>query len=289
MAATAFAMLAMLLPLLSILSSAVVALVTLRKGAVDGLVVGAISAVAGGVLAFLTLGTPTPVVGFMLTLWLPVWALGLLLRSSRSLTLAVQAALGFGLVLILLLYVQMGEPALQWEQLLQPVADGFVESQVMDAAQSRAFIALISAWMTGIVAAGFYFQLLLALLLARAWQAQMFNPGGFREEFHQLRVSRWLGLAAVPLLAVVLLQGTAAPGLLRDVGLLVAPLFFLQGLAVVHNAIARFRMNRGWLIAVYVLLFVAMPHAEILLALSGLADVFGDFRSRWKNGTEQTP
>ena len=282
MAATVLAMLALLVPLLSILSSAVVALVVMRKGLTDGLVVGAISALASGLLAHLLLGSPLPVVGFMLVLWLPIWVLAAILRSTRSLDLVVQLALGFGLLLIGAFYLQLGEPQAQWAEILRPVAEGFVESQVMDADQSQAFVQVMAAWMNGIFAAGFYFQLLLAMLLARSWQAQLYNPGGFRKEFHALRASRALGIVALPLLGFTLLQGTDAPALIRDIGLLVAPLFFLLGLAVAHGVVARTGMHTGWLIALYVLLFVAMPYAEILVALIGLADVFTDFRGRAK-------
>ncbi len=282
MAATVLAMLALLVPLLSILSSAVVALVVLRKGLIDGLVVGAISALASGLLAYLMLGSSLPVVSFMLMLWLPVWILGALLRSTRSLDLVVQLALGFGLLLIGAFYLQLGEPQAQWAEILRPVAEGFKDTQVFDADQSQAFVQVMAAWMNGIFAAAFYSQLLLALLLARNWQSQLFNPGGFQEEFHALRASRVLGIAALPLLGFILFQGADAPGLIRDIGFLVTPLFFFQGLAVVHSVVARAGMHMGWLIAFYMLLVIAMPYAEILVALIGLADVFTDFRGRVK-------
>lgn len=282
MATTVLAMLALLAPVLSVLSSAVVALVTLRKGWLDGLIVGASATLASGLLAVLVLGTPVPVAGFLLLLWLPVWLLGMFLRSSRSFDLAAIASLGFGLLLILLLYVQMGEPQARWVELLQPVAESFVESQLMDEVQSLAFVEQMSAWMTGIFAAGFAFQQVLALMLARYWQASLYNPGGFRREFHEFRTGKVIGLLALPLLGLTLLQGLDAPTFVRDLALLTAPLFFLQGLAVAHAVVARSGMKTGWLIALYAILFIALPHAGILLALIGLADVVADFRSRWK-------
>lgn len=287
MVATVLAMLALLMPVLSVPSSAVVGLVTLRKGLLDGLVVGAISALASGLLAYFALGSALPVAGFMLMLWLPVWVLGAVLRATRSLGLAIQAALGFGLLLVVFFYLQLGDPPSQWAIILQPMADGFVESQVLEQAQSDLFVQVLAAWMTGIFAAGFYFQLALALMLARSWQADLFNPGGFRQEFHEFRAGKALGIVAIPLLAMTLLQGTEAPALVRDLGMLLAPLFFLQGLAVAHAVVARTRMNTAWLVALYVLMIFAMPHAEILVTLVGLTDVFGDLRSRIKGA--QTP
>jgi hypothetical protein len=280
MAATALALLALLAPPLSILSSAVVTLVTLRQGLTDGLAVGGISALASSLLAFLLLGSPAPVLGFLLVLWLPVWVLGSLLRSSRSLSQVVQLAVGFGLVLLAVLNLQLEQPEAHWAQMLQPMAEGFVQAGILEAARGDAFVLAMVPWMSGIFAAGFYLQLLLALFLARAWQARLYNPGGFAQEFAALRVSRPLALLGLPLLGLLLLQGGTAPALVRDLGLLLAPLFFFQGLAVAHAVARHAGLHRAWLVALYVLLFLAIPHAQVLLLLVGLADALVDVRAR---------
>ncbi len=282
MAATVLAMLALVMPLLSIPSSAVVALVTLRKGSVEGLLVGVMSSLATGVLAFLLLGSPVPVIGFLLVLWMPVWAIGGLLRSSRSLGMALQAGAGFGLLLILVLYIQLGDPRAQWMEILQPLAEGFVESQLLEVEQSQVFVQFMAGWMTGIFAAGFYFQLILAMLLARAWQAGLYNPGGFREEFHTLDIGRPLGLVALVLFGLALVLGEDSSTLARELALLLAPLFLLQGLAVAHRIVAVSGMSIGWLAALYLLLFFAVPHAALIVIFTGLLDVFVDFRGRLK-------
>ncbi len=75
--AAVFAVLSLLFPLAGMLSSATVALVTLRLGPVEGLIVGAFAGLASGLFAFAALGSPAPALGFALALWLPVWALGL--------------------------------------------------------------------------------------------------------------------------------------------------------------------------------------------------------------------
>ncbi len=282
MVVTVLAMLALIMPLLSILSSAVVALVTLRNGPVEGLLIGALSSLASGVLAYLMLGSPAPVFGFLLVLWMPVWTLGVMLRSSRSLALVLQAGLGFGLLLILVLYIQLGDPRTQWMEIIQPLADGFVESQLLDAEQSLVFVQFMAGWMTGIFAAGFYLQLILAMLLARAWQAGLYNPGGFRAEFHTLNIGRPLGVVALALFGLTMAMGGDSSTLARELTLLLAPLFLLQGLAVSHRIVAATGMSVGWLAALYMLLFFAMPHAALLITLAGLLDVFVNFRSRLK-------
>jgi hypothetical protein len=286
MGATVSALLALLVPLLSIVSSAVVALVTLRKGASDGLAVGAISAAASALLAYLVLGTPAPVTGFLLLLWLPVWLLGLLLRGSRSLALAVQVALGFGLLLVAVLYLRLGDPQTQWVVILRPLAEGFVKSGLLNEPEAHTFVQSMAVWLTGIFAAGFYLQLVLALFLARAWQAQLYNPGGFGTELRKLRAHWGLGVVALPLLAWAWLQGAAAPALVRDLALLMLPLWLLQGLALAHGVVAQTRLHGGWLAALYLLLIIAAPQSLMLVTLAGLADVFLDLRGRLRARSE---
>ncbi len=274
--------------LLSILSSSVVGLVTLRHGMREGLLVGGLAVIVAGMPALLLQGSATQVAGFLLVLWLPVWILATLLRSSRSLGLTLQAGLGFGLLLVLMLHLQLGDPQQHWREMLQPLGEALVEGELFDSVQRDAFVELLSGWMTGIMAAGYYLQLLMALLLARAWQAQLYNPGGFRKEFRELRSSRALSVLAALLLALAMLQGGESPGYVRDLSLLLGSLFLLQGLAVAHGVVAAGGMHVAWLVALYVLLFVAMPHAAMLIALAGVVDGFADFRSRMEpreNGT----
>lgn len=87
------AALSLLIPPASILSTSVVALVTLRKGTVPGaLILGLATAISGGI-ALLALGGVNLAIGFLILMWLPVWLLAVLLRSSRSLALAIVGAM----------------------------------------------------------------------------------------------------------------------------------------------------------------------------------------------------
>jgi len=274
--------------LLSILSSALIGLVTLRHGPREGALVGGLAALVAGLPALLLSGNATPIAAFLVVLWMPLWLLGAMLRSSRSLGLTLQAGLGFGLLLVLMLHLQLGDPQQHWQEMLQPLGDAFVENQVLDDGQRETFVQLLSSWMTGILAAGFYLQLLMALLLARSWQARLYNPGGFREEFRNLRGNRGLSLMALAMLLLALLVGDEAPGFVRDLGLLLGALFLIQGLAVAHGVVAKAKMNLGWLVALYVLLFVVMPHAAMLVAMMGLIDTFADFRGRMESRSSRT-
>jgi hypothetical protein len=276
--ATACAVLSLMVPLAGLISSAAVALVTLRKGAAEGLIVGAFAGLASGLLVFAALGSPVPAIGFALALWLPVWVLSVVLRQTRSLDLTIQSAALFGLLIVVAIRLQASDPAIYWAELLEPVRENLVSGGVIDAAVSEELLARISRWMTGAFAATFYFQLLLALFIGRWWQALLYNPGGFGAEFRTFRVQAGFGYLALALLVSVSLLDQALWA--RELLLLLAPLFFLQGVAVVHFLAHVFSANRGWLIGFYALMLLVMPHAEILVGAFGLSDLWIDLRGR---------
>ncbi len=282
MVAAVFAMLALQFPPVSLFSSASVALVTLRNGARSGALVVALAAIACSLFGQLVFGDAWTLLAYSLLLWLPIWLLAELLRASRSLALSLLAALGIGLLVIALAYVQLGQPEAEWQRLLQPFGEVLQDSEVLDAAQADQLIEVLSGWMTGVLAAGLFLQLVFGLLLGRWWQALLYNPGGFRSEFHQFRFPPALAWLALPVLALTLTGLSDDWELLRYLGVLLIAAYFLQGLAVAHGAAARGGAHPGWLVALYLLLFLAMAHAAMALAAVGLTDAWFDYRARIK-------
>jgi hypothetical protein len=272
------AVLSLVLPLVAVISSAVVALVTLRQGAREGLLVAGIAGLGSGVLAWLALGTPWPGLGFLAVLWAPLWALALVLRVTRNLALTAQGAALIGLLILLSLHLATEDPAAYWVGILEPLRASLVEGGVIAEAASQALIEGLSRWMTGAFAASLYVQFLLALLLGRWWQAMLYNPGGFGAEFRGLRLSPVLGYAALALVGLRRWQPEATWG--YELLVLILPLLLLQGLAVVHGIRHSLGAGLGWLVALYVLLVVAMPYAEVLVSGLGLADLWLDVRGR---------
>jgi len=276
--ASGTAVLSLIIPVLGIVSAAAVALVSLRRGGVEGLVVGLIAGVTSGLLVFVALGSPLSAFGFALVLWMPVWVLSVALRRTRSLTWVIEMAGLFGLVIVVGVRLFGGDPVEYWSQVLEPLRASLVEGQVIDEAGSRVLVAGLARWMTGAFAAAFYFQVLLSLFLGRWWQALLYNPGGFGGEFRAFRLSRILGGLAIVLLALLLVNRDALWA--AELLVLLTPLLLLQGVAVIHGLVHAFAASRGWLIGFYVLLFVLMPYAELLVAGLGLADVWIDVRGK---------
>ncbi|PLY12072.1 MAG: DUF2232 domain-containing protein [Sedimenticola sp.] len=280
MVITVLAMLSFLFPPASILSSGAVALVTLRNGLKDGLLVLVFAGIACGVLAQLTLGVLLPAVGFVLLLWLPMVLLAVLLRSSRSLALALQGGVGLGLLFILVQFLQVQDPVSEWQTLLEPFSQSLVDAELIDPSQQKTLVEIMAKWMPGLIAAGFLLQSIAGLILARWWQSMLYNPGGFRQEFHQLRLSKILALATLVVVVSRLLLSDEASTFVDALMMVFIAAWFIQGLALAHGALGTLGVNSGWLIGIYLLLIFAMPHAVMVLASAGFADAWFDFRAR---------
>jgi hypothetical protein len=278
------AALSLFLPPASMLSSAVVALVTLRKGAVPGAVILLLATVVAGVLSQLVLGGLAPAMGFLLLLWLPIWLLAVLLRWSCSLSWALQGGLFLGLLAVVGQFIKDADPVLAWQALLEPFVQSLVDAQLLTQDQLPVLVGLMAQWMPGIVAAGFFLQSMVALFLARWWQATLFNPGAFRAEFHQLRLPRALAVLLGLILLVQLVLNQSAVTLLEYLLVLLVMAWALQGLALAHGMVGLLGSSSGWLIGIYLLLLFALPHALIMLALAGITDAWFDFRARRRSG-----
>jgi len=278
------AVLSLILPLVAVISSAVVALATLRQGAWEGLGVVGLAAIGSGGLAWLTLGAPLAGLGFLTVLWLPVWGLALVLRRTGRLALAVQTAALAGLLVLVGLHLAMDDPAVYWAGILEPLRASVVEGGVVGEAQSKDLIAALSKWMTGAFAGSLYVQFLLGLFLGRWWQGLLYNPGGFGAEFRSLRLSSLLGYAALGVGALRLGWPDAIWG--YELLVLLVPLLFLQGMAVAHGVRQSLGVGVGWLVALYLLLVVAMPYSELLVAGVGLLDLWLDLRHRAERRAE---
>jgi hypothetical protein len=272
------ALLSPVLAPLSLVSAAVVALVTLRNGPVFGLQVAGAAGLVTVLAGQLVLGQPVAALVFAVLLWVPMLALALVLRYTRSLASAVQVAVLFGAAVVGFYLIGFDDAAGQWKELLETALKGFFDAQEFDEATRAALVEAMARWMTGTLAAAYFLQLVASLLLARWWQSLLYNPGGFRQEFHALRLSRVLAVIALPLFAALYLTGL--PEALRYLALPVAAAFFLQGLALAHGQLAAFKAGPGWLIGIYALLVVAPPYAFVALTTAGYADAWMDFRAR---------
>jgi hypothetical protein len=270
------------LPPLSILSAAALALVTLRLGGQYGAVVMLAAAAIVAGLSYVSLGSAVPALMFLAALWLPLWLLAWVLRAGRSLSLASTVAGILGLVGVLLAHLLLGDMTAWWHQVLLNIFEPAMKAggPLADRETVTRLLAGIARFMTGLMAAGVVLNAIMCLYLARGWQAALYNPGGFRSEFHELRLGQ--GMAW---LTVLVIAGYVAPlggvsHVAGDMVVVMLSLFLLQGLAMAHAVVAIRNMHMAWLVGLYVIVFFALPQLMAVLALMGLADTWFDFRRR---------
>lgn len=276
------AMLGLLLPPLGYLSAAAVGLVTLRLGLAEAGKVVAGSMVVTAVLGGVLVGNPMAPLAFLLALWLPLLVTAWSLRRTGNLARSLLLAGLFGVMVVFGFHAGVDDPAGWWRNLLYRMVEQTTPEQQE---VLRPVLDDIAGLMTGMVGAAVALGVALSLLLARWWQAVLYNPGGFRREFHALRLGRVATGGTVLLLALSWLQ-TPGLAIFADLLPLALMLHLLQGLALVHSLVARSGANVGWLVATYVLLLLPMVTTQtaLTLAVAGMVDNWMDFRTRLGSG-----
>ncbi|MGZ8217943.1 hypothetical protein [Methylomagnum sp.] len=265
--------------LISLLSTAAVALPTLRKGALEGAVLMVLAAVPVAFAGWLLLGSPWQAAGYTLMLWVPVWLAAVILRESGQLPVALGSAAGLGMLMVLGVYVISDDPAGLWVEELRKFLRPLLE-QPRSATEAEAMsrsLAAFAHYLTGMVAAGSVLILTLGLLIARWWQATLFNPGGFRAEFLALRLP---SPAAYLWLALLAVAWTTGGGMAEIAANLAIPLFvpyLLAGFAVLHALFAG--GNGFWLVGIYMAVLFVSP-LIMVIALIGFSDTWINWRKR---------
>ena len=120
---------------------------------------------------------------------------------------------------------------------------------------------------------------ILSLLLARWWQALLYNPGGFASEMGGLRFfpGHALGLLSAAMIAVWGFDGSWWS--LSWLGLCILPLGFV-GLVLAHSLLNRRRAAVFWKVLFYGMLVVWFPLSVVALAMLAVIDAFVGLRSR---------
>jgi len=279
--ASSLALLSLLMPPISIVSSATVALVTLRRGAYEGLLVLLSASMAAAMLGVIVLSNYQFALGYALILWLPVWLLSIVLREGRHLSLAFEISSVLGVIAVIGFYVFVPEPATYWLGVLEVMAQPMMQASEMPVAQIQQTITVVAKYMTGVIATGSVTGLLLGLLLARWWQANLYNPGGFGIEYLSLRMPARFTLSTVAVFVVAVVTGGVISEMAWNIGIILFMLYAFIGTAIVHVLISTTKAKRFLLPFFYMLVFV-IPHIVVPVAIIGISDTWLDLRKRMK-------
>lgn len=280
--AVILALLGFLFPPIALASAAVVALVALRKGIEQGLIVMGWGGLAIAILAGLMLRAPLAGVVYALAQWLPVLVFAQVLRRTASWPIVMTALAITGLVLVVAVHLLVPNVASVWLEVLQQGLGSLLQKAGMTPADVSDAIHRAAHYATGALAVSLVLSVSLSLILARSWQAALYNPGGFREEYTRWRLG--IPLAALAALLVLLAFMFHNDELIELVMVVLTP-FLLQALGLIHGLIRQSGMHTGWLVGIYVLLFVAPPQMGALLSAVGVIDSFADLRTRLRRGS----
>lgn len=276
LAASTLAILSLLLPPLSLVSSAIVALVTLRLGAKEGLTTLIICSGITLALEFaIKIEFPVTLyfIGFI---WLPVLAISFVLREIRHLGLALEAGVVYTVIAVLCFYALIDDPAGFWKDLLTKLIPKNLPIENLDQV-----IAENASGMTGVTSTTLLLFSILGLLLGRWWQSLLFNPGGFRLEFLSLKIQPSISIVFFAMLGL----GMMDFGMLSEIAMIVSKLmlvlFTLSGISVSHSMLSGMP-NVNFTIPLFYITLLTMRNLTSLVALVGIVDTWLDIRKRYK-------
>lgn len=258
------------IPLLYWVSAAVVALVILSQGLNKGLNV-MLAALLPGIAWFAAQQDITAIIVILGSA-----GMASVIRVSASLPKAISLSALAGLACVWLL------PLLspQWVELLQQGAQEYGKALEgrMDAQAAQAFQPWIFPMLLGGISAMLQLFAIGGLLLGRYWQAKLYNPSGFKAEFHTLRLPYWYVAIALGVFFISAL----GPSWVSLMPVILVPLF-IMGISLVHGVIAMGQLSSQWLMAFYISFLFFLPYMYALLILVALLDILFDFRKRLKD------
>ncbi|WP_339675360.1 hypothetical protein [uncultured Zhongshania sp.] len=238
-------------------------LVLLRKGLAEGAYV-----VFWALLPAIAVATIGADVG-PLAMLLGASASALVLRNTQQWSNALVTAAAVGLFSALLLTQFANAYLVSVLELVQPML------QQMQASAPGAFPEITTGDVAALIGVSAVLWSTLAVMLGRWWQALLYNPGGFRLEMWQLRLSPTITIGLV----VVMLLLSKVGGDYRFWAIMCVMPIVTAGLALVHGVVGRLGLGRAWLIVFYVALLILRP-LWVALILAAIVDSWIDIRRR---------
>lgn len=277
--AALFALLFTIIPLFGWVGATIMALVTLRHGAREGLIVLLCTTIPSAALAFF--GYHEQFVYNVLACNVIIWLLALVLRRTQSWQQVLQVGCLLGIIIVIGLHLVIGDISQYWYQWFNNYykdAETMLAVPVNKAQMQSLFLQMARIW-TGVQAAIFLLINISTLGVARWLQDLLYNPGGFSQEVYQIR----LGWLANVLLALVLAGVVLGNNLAWDLLPLPLMIFFLAGLSFLHAIFARSNKMWLWIIVFYLLLIVFYVYIFALVVIIGIVDSWFDIRAKLAN------
>lgn len=277
------------IPILGSISIVIAALVTLRKGIFEGswivlaaslpILIGFMGSQANTLSDYPI--SLTAIILVLLASNLLTWLFAVLLRQYSSWSLVLQLTAFVSIVAIAVVHVIYPDIQNWWATQL---ANYFVKTLQATGQvnpddvkpNSTVIVQLVSIakpYATGMVVSFLTFNALLQLLLARWWQAAVFNRGGLRKELKDVR----MGYTASVMFIIGLILSYWGNEVVVDVMPVIYLTFGLAGFSLMHCLLAKAKYGWFWLVLTYI---VVMIFGFTPIAMVALLDTGFDFRKR---------
>ena len=281
------------IPVVGVLGILYAALVTLRKGVVEG--------------AIMTVAASVPyVISFMfashdanalpLVLWTAVsvavlsnvltWVFAVLLYRQMTWSGIIQVAALVGVLVISAVHLAYPDIANWWAtqltdyytQAATMMSDVLQSGEAVPSDTQLQSINITKDYATGMVVAAVLFNAVMQLMVARWWQAILFAPGALRRELHNIRLSPLAGV----LFMVSLVIEWLGNGVVQDVMPVLYLLFTGAGLSVIHYFFGLMVSPTRWfwIAVLYATLIFALPISMVFIAMVALLDIWLDLRRK---------
>ena len=271
-----FSVLAFIIPLSTIISAAAIVLITLYASPKQAALITFACISVMAITSYFVAGSPLLGGITNAVLLLPSLVLGSIFYKTRSLSFTIQIAAIIGIAVFIVLQLMFPDLNRTWEQVLVKTLDTALDARGHNEEQKLQFIQVSALFMNGALIAVSTLIHCTTLLLGYWWYCVVQQSQNFRKDFHTLRLGKVLAI-----IAIALICWTVATKSVVSVQLfaIVAMLFILQGMAIIHALTSKMQKGKIWLIVSYALL-IFLPQALFILILTGIADTFINIRAR---------
>lgn len=266
--------LALIIPPFAFLSSAVLALVTLRKGGGVGTKIAILVSIVVAIVWVIMDAEPGLTFPLVFLLWPPILVASEILRRTEAQGMAL-VVVGLTIVVYhLTIHTAVGDVAAFWQDWLKraiaAMPGAFPPPPYLEKKEDFRLV-------NGFLGILYGLNIILALLLGRWLQSLHYHPGAFAPEFSRLRLPR-----LVLLITVAIIWAMSAWDVLlgADVFMVANLMYFFVGLAVLHGVIAVRKWSSNWITLLYATLVFIPQFTLVGLAIIGAIDTFIDFRNQ---------
>jgi hypothetical protein len=292
--AVALTFISTFIPVVGIVGVLIAALITLIKGVAEGAIF-IIAATLPFIITFAITGTgeqaPPLVawaaVGVAVLSNILTWVFAVMLRRKTGFGLILQIAALLGVLVISVIHLTYPDVADWWGTELQSyytqaaaaIAKGSAKTAAVVPTEAQLeSINLTKQYATGLMVAAILFNAILQLVVARWWQAIVFNPGSLRGELQSIRLSQLAGV----LFIVSLILSYLGNSVVLDIMPVLYLLFCAAGLSFIHYlfGLVNSPTKWFWISVLYVALIFSLPTSAFLVSMMALFDIWFDGRKR---------